>query len=75
MSGRIAAKSAETFDVQRALIVGLQVFLPPLRGKPFWSLELQDDKNENSMLIALPVQGILCKNCGVYFDVWLLSVW
>ena len=41
--------SANHFDVQRALIVGFQVYLPPLRGKPFWSLDLSQDGEKNSM--------------------------
>lgn len=42
--------SADPFEVQRALIVGFQVYLPPLRGKPFWSLDLSQDGENNSML-------------------------
>jgi hypothetical protein len=41
--------TGDPFDVQRALIVGLQVYMPPLRGKPFWSLDLEDNKRKNSM--------------------------
>lgn len=39
----------DPFEVQCALIVGLQVYMPPLRGKPFWSLDLADNHQKNSM--------------------------
>lgn len=35
-------------DVQKAIVVASQVLMPPMRGKPFWSLSLTDN-GENSM--------------------------
>ena len=50
-----AGVNAPDFDVQCAVVIGLQVYLPPLRGKPFWSLELEKDDCNNSMhFTALP---------------------
>ena len=51
-----AGGTADSFDVQRALIVGFQVYLPPLRGKPFWSLDLKQDSRNNSMPHHNPCQ-------------------
>lgn len=47
-----AGTNALDFDVQCAVVVGLQVYLPPLRGKPFWSLELEKDSDRNSTLLC-----------------------
>lgn len=34
--------------IQYCIAVGAQVLLPPMRGKPFWSLSVEDNE-ENSM--------------------------
>lgn len=36
-------------SLQKCLIVASQVLVPPMRGKPFWSLSLNDD-GDNSVL-------------------------
>lgn len=46
---KASPNAQDPFEVQCALIVGLQVYLPPLRGKPFWSLDLEDNHQRNSM--------------------------
>ena len=46
---KASSNAEDPFEVQCALIVGLQVYLPPLRGKPFWSLDLEDNHQKNSM--------------------------
>lgn len=39
----------EEYDLlQKTILVGLQLLIPPMRGKPFWALHLTDD-GKNSM--------------------------
>lgn len=42
------ASAEERESLQQCLVVALQVLLPPMRGKPFYTLSLVDD-NKNSV--------------------------
>lgn len=47
-------KGLETIDVeewQQCLLVACQVLMPPMRGKPFWTMSLQDDQMNSVPLL------------------------
>jgi len=62
-SVEIDATTGNIWDVQCAVVVGLQVYLPPLRGKPFWSLQLhRAPKKSMSLLRSTVLSPFLHKN-------------
>lgn len=68
-----ASLSGNRWRVQKALVLALQVLVPPLRGRPYWDL-LVVDNGEQSMI------PLLIKNIYIFFRLpgrrqrWLSTV-
>jgi hypothetical protein len=46
---KCAANEPDYLELQQTIIVGCQILMPPIRGKPYYTLSLVDDGEHNSM--------------------------
>lgn len=44
---QVASKKESCWIVQKALVLGLQTLVPPLRGRPYWDLKVFDDEKSS----------------------------
>lgn len=55
----------EIWNLQDCVVLGLQVLIPPLRAKPFWSLQQKDSVSTSILLSVFGFPFFLISDCYI----------